>query len=62
MREVNRLMSQDNAKPLVQIGNATLEQFEVAPGRPWLCSTIDTATGRATGSSFSDDCRRGVLR
>jgi hypothetical protein len=49
---VNRLMGVSNAKSLAAIPDATIEQYNLAPGQAWLCTTTNAA-GEVTHSELA---------
>jgi hypothetical protein len=49
---VNKLMGQSNAKYLAPIPDATIEQYKLAPGQAWLCTTTNAA-GEVTHSELT---------
>jgi hypothetical protein len=49
---VNKLMGTGNAQSLAPIPDATIAQYNLAPGQAWLCTTTN-ATGEVTHSELS---------
>ena len=51
--QVNTLMGVSNAQSLAPIPDATIEQYGLAPGQAWLCTTTN-AEGEVTHSELSN--------
>lgn len=49
---VNQLMGLSNAQSLAPIPDETIEQYKLAPGQAWLCTTTNAA-GEVTHSELS---------
>lgn len=51
--EVNRMMGLSNAKHLAPIPDETLQQYNIAPGQAWLCTTTGP-DGEVTHSELAN--------
>ena len=50
---VNQLMGKSNAQALAPVPDETLQQYNIAPGQAWLCTTTGP-NGEVTHSELSN--------